>query len=246
LADADARPDPGAEILEDSRPRRRILCFRRYAPVLGAVLEDPDSWIERAQSRDRIKHDRTTTVVRIALPDASFYLKRYNTKNAWHALRRAFRRSRAQNCWTMSQRFSAAGIGVAPPAALIQETFGPLRLRSYFITESVAGTRLPLALERAPGAAPDLARQLSGIFRALAKHRMSHGDFKASNILVGPEGRLRLLDLDAARRHRLAATHRRAWRKDRERLLRNFADAPALLEIFGAAIPISLPGDAEQ
>jgi tRNA A-37 threonylcarbamoyl transferase component Bud32 len=246
LVDVDALPGAGAGILEYARRGRRILCDRRYAGTLAPMFDDPDEWLDRATAADSHKHDRTSTVVRVTLSGRSFHLKRYNTKNTWHALRRMFRRSRAMNCWTMARRFQAAGIPTATPAAMIQEKFGPLLLHSYFIAESVPGARLLDALRERPAGASALARHMSEIFRKLAENRLSHGDFKASNILVTGDGALCLLDLDAARHHRLAATHRRGWRKDRARLLRNFDADPALREIFEHAVSQSLLTDFEN
>lgn len=228
-----------------SRPGRHIRCYRRHAQTLAPVFDDPDAWFA-GRAAELLKHDRTTTVVRVTLSGVSFHLKRYNTKSAWHALRRPFRRSRALNCWIMARRFLAAGIPTAPPAAMIQETFGPFPLRSYFIAESVAGARLTDVLRADPRAAPALARGLSEIFRVLAERRLSHGDFKASNILVAADGALCLLDLDAARQHRFAGTHRRAWLGDRARLLRNFEADPALKEIFRTALPPTLLPNLED
>lgn len=189
---------------------------------------------------DTLKHDRTTTVVSVVLSGTKFHLKRYNTKNLWHALRRLFRSSRALNCWRMARRFHAAGIATAPPAAVVQERIGPLRLRSYFITASVTGERLMDALRQRPELAPGLARRMGEVFTILARRRLSHGDFKATNILVTADGIPCLLDLDGAKQHRCGTGHRRAWRKDRERLLRNFDADPALRRIFEQALPGSL------
>lgn len=238
--DVELLPVAGREIIEDSRPGRRILCKRRHAGTLAPIFDDPDYWFKRASGADLLKHDRTTTVVRITLCGTGFHLKRYNTKSAWHALRRPFRNSRASNCWTMAHRFLAAGIPTAPPAAMIEEKFGPFSMRSYFIAESVPGVPLLELLRQQPERAPELQRRMTVIFRGLAVNRLSHGDFKATNILVNGNGDLCLLDLDAARRHRLAATQRRAWLRDRERLLRNFDGDPELRANIAGAVPVSL------
>ena len=84
-----------------------------------------------------LKHDSTTSVVKVEENGQCWVIKRYNTKNPWHALRRTVRRSRAENCWRMSALLSAAGVRVPAPVAYMERRIGPLRGRSYFVYEYV-------------------------------------------------------------------------------------------------------------
>ena len=74
--------------------------------ALRALAEEPDRWMAGADSR-LLKHDCTTTVSSVASGDNHWVVKRYNTKNAWHWLRRSFQRSRASIvCASASSRLA--------------------------------------------------------------------------------------------------------------------------------------------
>ena len=64
----------------------------------------------------------------------------------------------------------------------------------------------------------------------LWEHHISHGDMKASNFLVAQD-QVVVLDLDAMKQHKSAATARPRIRKDRARFLRNWQDHPVILEL---------------
>ena len=57
---------------------------------------------------------------------------------------------------------------------------------------------------------------------------ISHGDLKATNILLSDQGPV-LIDLDAMRQHKTESTYQQAARKDINRFLRNWQDNPVLL-----------------
>jgi len=78
----------------------------------------------------------------------------------------------------------------------------------------------------APGAAE--AAALLDLFGRLFRHRLTHGDMKATNFLWH-DGRIEVIDLDALAPHRREAAFARAWRRDRARFLANWpADSPLL------------------
>ena len=66
------------------------------------------------------------------------------------------------------------------------------------------------------------------IFCKLRHERISHGDLKASNILLSSRGPV-LIDLDAMRQHKTESKYQQAARKDINRFLRNWEDNPVLL-----------------
>lgn len=207
--------------------------WRRYehrdqCPLLDELATRPAAVLARGQV---LKHDRITTVVRVGDGERDWVVKRYNTKNAWHALRRQCRASRALNCWRAAGWLGAAGIDTPRPVAVQEERrWRLLRGRSWFIHEFIDADTLAARLR--PDA-PDAARliaQAAAIVTRLAAAGIVHGDLKASNFLVAGE-RLFLIDLDATRRargRRLAA----GLQRDRERFLRNWAAQPELRRAF--------------
>ena len=67
-------------------------------------------------------------------------------------------------------------------------------------------------------------------FKILREHRITHGDLKASNILLRWE-RPVLIDLDAMRQHRTVSSYHNALNNDVCRFLQNWQNSPQLLDI---------------
>ena len=86
------------------------------------------------------------------------------------------------------------------------------------------------------------------LFAALARHNISHGDMKATNILIDGDKAV-LVDLDALKQHRFSWAFRRAFQKDIARFLRNWDDEPKIQELFKerlSAISCQLSGVAKK
>ena len=102
-----------------------------------------------------------------------------------------------------------------------------MRRRAWLVTECCPGISLfdHLSAEQEPPA-PEAAA-IATLFATLHRLKISHGDLKATNLLWHA-GRIWLIDLDATTQHRSAAAYRKAWRRDRERLLRNWPEDSVL------------------
>lgn len=178
-----------------------------------------------------LKHDGTTTVVVAGDAERRWVVKRYNTKNRWHAVRRLVRVSRAANCWTAAWWLADAGVATPRPVAVMEERMlGFLRGRSYFVSEFIDGATLDHVLRHGGDDPSWLVEQAAEIVLRLRAAGIVHGDMKATNFVVS-EGRMHLVDLDATRRasgRRLAT----GLRGDLERFLRNWHDRPGLLRQF--------------
>jgi len=217
---------------------RYVVYDRAFAgAALDTLLKDPDAPFAGAEPEHTLKHDRTTTLVKLA--DENMYLvgKRYNTKNLWHAIRRSFKPTRAWNCWQMSHALQAAGLHTARPVAMIEQRFGPLRRRSFYFCEYLTGTPLEKIIN--PGATQQtietMCEKFVALFRVLASRCIAHGDLKITNLLW-VDDEIVLLDLDVVA---VFPAHRygRAYRKDRARFLRNWDHMPALREHLAELIP---------
>lgn len=194
------------------------------------------------------KRDIATTIWRLDYNAHALVVKRYNTRNTWHAIRRCFRRSRAKNCWEMSKVFTRSGISTPPGVAIIQEWLGPLKLRSWFINQYVQGEDLDHYLharssDRQPGANKiefvyDKVRQL---FENLRSHRLAHGDLKATNILLADD-KLYLIDLDAAHQYKFGPGLQRARHKDWARFMKNWQYQREVQYAFKTINPDTLNG----
>ena len=155
-------------------------------------------------------------------------------KSLGHRFGRAFRNTRAAVSWRNAHRLWMYGILSARPVALIEERFGPLRGRAWYISEFVAGddagtlcgqTSLDQAGIKAAG------QQVTGLLAQLALSGISHGDMKATNFILSEQGAV-VIDLDAMRRHVAPESFRRAQRRDLARFMRNWEDCPGTRAMF--------------
>ncbi len=209
-----------------------------------ALTTIPSEQLGEAKS---LKHDGTTTVSQARLDGLLCVIKRYNTKNRWHGVRRVFRRSRALNCWLMSHTFQASGINTPDRLAVIQAWFGPFKLRSWYISRFVEGEDLQthiLSLSENQIDQLEHGSVYTGIgqlFSAMRSHQLSHGDMKATNVIVDQkQTSLILIDLDAAKAHGSKDNLARALGRDWVRFLKNWRSDPAIYDMFKALNPLQL------
>ena len=223
----------------DKRVARMTIVVRDKAEQLGdelaALLADPDAAIARGSV---LKNGGTCTVARVDVGGEALVIKRYNIKNAGHALSRAWRPSRAAHSWLAGHRLAFLGIATPAPLALIEARLGPLRHKAWIINAHCPGRDLAehLAAHVHDGPPAAEGEALRSLFASLHRERISHGDLKASNLLWH-DGRVVLIDLDAMQQHRNAASHARAWRRDRARLLRNWPVDSGLWRWLDAELP---------
>ncbi|MBK8524112.1 MAG: hypothetical protein IPL58_08265 [Betaproteobacteria bacterium] len=194
--------------------------WRESADWLGPLLHDPDVALEKGV---RLKSGNTCTVAKVQVDEREVVIKRYNLKSVGHALSRFWRPSRAWHSWREAHRLGLFGVATPTPLALIEERLGPMRRRAWLVTELCPGVNLldHLSADQEPPAAE--ASAIATLFATLHRLKISHGDLKATNLLWHA-GRIWLIDLDATTQHRSAAAYRKAWRRDRERLLRNWPE----------------------
>lgn len=210
---------------------------RFESPLLDRITADPDRAMQSLGKT--LKHDSTTSVVKIGENGQCWVIKRYNTKNPWHALRRTVRRSRAANCWQMSALLTAAGVRVPTAVAYLEKRIGPLRGRSYFVYEYVDAEDLLTYMMTQSNTCglDDVIQKVTDTFTALYASKINHGDMKATNLMVGADRGITLIDLDAAAKPDSTETFKRGYDKDRSRFMRNWQDNPSLTERFDRALP---------
>ena len=173
---------------------------------------------------------------RSRIPGQPLVVKRYNLKSFRHALSRFWRPSRAWHSWVAGHRLAFYGIPTPAPLAMLEERIGPMRGRAFLVTEFCPGESLlqHLSEDREPDTAE--AEAIRNLFAMLFRLKISHGDMKANNLLWH-DGHLSLIDLDSLTQHGSSRAFVRAWRRDRERFVRNWPKQSALHRWLTASLP---------
>jgi tRNA A-37 threonylcarbamoyl transferase component Bud32 len=211
----------------------RFLVYNRNYDTEKMVgfLADPDVLIDRNRL---LKNGNTATVALVEVDSQRLVVKRYNIKNAWHALRRCLRPSRAWNSWRNAHRLAILGIPTPKPIALLEKRWGPFRSKAYFITEYVDGINLYHLFHYDKVKEiqyQELVKQFGELLQQFANAFISHGDFKATNFIFSG-GELIVTDLDGMHEHRFKCRFRKAFSRDLNRFMQNWTDLSEVDNIF--------------
>ncbi|MFV1922121.1 MAG: lipopolysaccharide kinase InaA family protein [Methylotenera sp.] len=181
-----------------------------------------------------IKDGNTCTVALASVGKRQLVIKRYNIKNFWHGLSRAFRQTRASISWANAHRLELLGILTASPVALIEERWFGLKRRAYFLTEYVDAPDASAFFKQMSDKAmrAKAVKALVELFYRLYLLQISHGDMKASNIKILTGGEPLLIDLDSMKQHTSAQSAIRMHTKDIKRFMQNWKDEPSLYNAF--------------
>ncbi len=194
------------------------------------LLADPDAAMQAGES---LKNDATTTLARISVNQHDLVIKRYNIKHWRHAFSRAFRPSRAAISWRNGHCLLQHNIKTAKPVAMIEYRWGLIRHKAYLICEYHQGVECASYFQQ-DELSTEQRRVMQNIIdtlSALFELNISHGDLKATNILICDEAAV-LIDLDGMRKYYLSFRFRRACRKDIKRFLKNWQQLPILQSLF--------------
>ncbi|HET8708278.1 MAG TPA: lipopolysaccharide kinase InaA family protein [Pseudomonadales bacterium] len=212
--------------------KRFSAVIRQQSDRLMPVLANPD---EAIADGEILKAGNSATVARIALVDGStIIVKRYNIKSFGHRLERAFVTTRATHSWQNAHRLNLLGIETAAPLAILEERFGFMHGRSFYLMESVDAPNIAdyWALHGVTEHELALVKQL---FANLKQNSLYHGDCKATNILRTPTG-LCLIDLDSMRVERNPEKFTALHQKDIARFKKNFQDQPDILNALNGIL----------
>jgi hypothetical protein len=157
-----------------------------------------------------------SSVSRVALSDRTRTLDLAVKWNHWRGLRGAlsdlFNGSRAERARMGAERLRAAGIPHPETLAIAERRRLGLVAESFLITRFIDGAEpLPVALHELrgdPRARRALAFAVGDAIGTLHAAGLDHSDLKHSNLLVMPDRRVALLDLDS-----LARPRRPRWRR---------------------------------
>ncbi|HEY9210472.1 MAG TPA: lipopolysaccharide kinase InaA family protein [Methylotenera sp.] len=199
---------------------------------LDAVLVKPER---------NIKNGNTCTIGIAELADKKIVVKRYNIKHFWHGFSRAFRVSRAAQSWANAHRLLISNVPTAKPLALVEQRWGIVRRRAYYLSEYVDAPDAKQFFAQCASADDRLmvARRLAALLHKLYLLRYTHGDFKATNVKIVNLKPL-LIDLDAMQAHRLGYCFdwwfERKHIKDLKRLMKNWQDDAEVTHLLMQAL----------
>jgi len=211
---------------------RFMLCKRiNYTQEMKAFLENPDRLLDN-QNDLLLKKGNTCTVGRIELDDHDLVVKRYNIKNFGHGLRRSVMATRAAHSWRNAHLLLLLGIATPRPVAMLEKRCGPFRRKAYFISEYLDGPHaLDFFREGDLHEKSAVARRIADIFKSLKSARISHGDMKATNILIHEQEPV-LIDVEGICAHHSRRRFLSAHRKDIKRFFQNWKDLPKIGRMF--------------
>ncbi len=194
------------------------MCLRREeAAIMAMINSDIDDLILHGE---RLKSGNSATVAMVMVADKQYVVKRYNQKNALILLKRQFKVSRAKTSWLAANWLLSIGVRTPQPIGYLEKTSGLVKRQAYFITEYIAGVDLATHLHDDHGGAPYL-NDLRYLFNMMQYYQFSHGDLKASNLLVCND-QLWLIDLDAMQLRMRSGRFQKKFTGDKYRLLQNW------------------------
>ena len=210
------------------------------ADLVEQVWRDPRALLARGE---RIHVKLSCTVVKLHHPSGSFVFKCQDLGDIGRRIRKSLSRTTTGRRSMVNSHFLyEAGISTPRPRAYIEGKIGPFRTRSYVLTDYVEGTTLYRLMRfghPSRTVVHDIARQIADMLQKLDDLRVCHKDFKTENILVDPQGKVWLLDLERIGRFRRRSNRfRQRQTRDVRDLLhpRNWRANPGAAEIFRQAI----------
>lgn len=212
---------------------QKIVLMQEYNdPVFRAFLVNINA-IFANDGAEILKNGDTTTVVKMAWKNKFLIIKRYNNMGGkLNAIKRYFL-SRAKRSWLCAHRLLAYEINTAKPVAYVEEGSGKHKT-SFFITEYIDGISAGHFFENIESISPETnsaAVAVIDLINHLFRMPISHGDLKASNIILGGN-KAYFIDLDGTQRHFSKMRQRYRQRRDKMRFLKNWLSKPNLYNYF--------------
>ena len=208
-----------------------VAVARAYVEVLqNLTIAYLDAAVQNVKP---LKKGTTCTVAVAHFAEESVVIKRYNIKHVGHFFWRMLRKTRAENSWVNAHRLILLGISTAKPVALVEQRFGCLKGKAYFLTEFLDAPDIKQFFKQSTASAARAAvvKNTVQLFYRLFLLNISHGDFKANNIKIKDLQPV-LIDLDSMRQHRSHFFAQSAHVRDLKRFMQNWKDDASLYNAF--------------
>lgn len=199
------------------------------------VLVDPEAWL-RDPARF-FKDSSNVTVARIPSPAATYpnlVLRRIKYGRLRQKMRDLFRASRAQRALRRALALEAAQVPVSSAIAAADIRHCRWPSRAYLLSMEIAPARTLKQTVREHQRVPrPLERPLAELLARLHTAGFTHGDLKATNILLKPDGQPWFIDFDGVRQ--FSSVPRKWALKDLARLAAGIREADGELSLRTAA-----------
>lgn len=170
-----------------------------------------------------LKNGNTCYVSRFNYDNRDIVVKRYNYKGLTNLIRRNLQPSRARRNWLYANMLTAMKIETPRPLGFVEKSKGHFIQESYYISEYTDAVSLYTFLANPALTQADrekMADRIVELMVQLGKRRLTHGDMKRTNILVGDE-KLILIDLDSMKLHGVGLTCQLEIAQDIKRLAKD-------------------------
>ncbi|MGB0775811.1 MAG: lipopolysaccharide kinase InaA family protein [Akkermansiaceae bacterium] len=207
------------------------LCVASLGDPVRTHLCDPSNlWQPEG---DTLKLGSRSTVTLIHINGSAYVLKQYKALSLRRRIRYALTRSRAKQSWEVGLAMVDAGVSIAQPLALIEEKTCGIPARAALLLEHIDGLDLLTHANKfTREELEEIAVKLTDVFSCMKENLITHGDMKASNIIIDKELRPWLIDIDAAVIHRSRASFQKLRTKDRDRFMKNWQQQPEVAQVF--------------
>ena len=209
-----------------------------YTEEMRAFLRAPDESCPEPAAL--LKDGNSSTVWRTDINGHELVVKRYNVKNFLHGLKLAVRKGRSHISWQNAHRLRFYGIATPRPVVLYRNTRHRLRPTTYFITCHVSGVDAREWFSEQSHTSDQMmimAEKIGAMMQQLEALWISHGDMKATNILI-VDDEPQLIDLDSMRQHHSLRSFAPALKQDRDRWMANWSNSPQVAAFFKVTLQI--------
>ena len=211
-----------------------LACRDMNESLKEKLLSDPDQFFA---GESLVKNGNTCSVVEVNEGGGAYVLKRYNQKSLMYRLTHIFLTPRAVLSWSNGHVLRLFGVSSPRPVACLLQKNGVLVRRGYLLMEKADG--IPLWDEESSKmseASQKIPTQFASLWKSLDTLDATHGDLKASNLMVDAAGVVTLIDLDSLTFHRSKREKQRSQIKDMRRFMRNWDKLPEVKAAFKKAV----------
>ena len=178
-----------------------------------------------AGSGEEIYRNKEQSIIRFQAAGRDLISKTYLLQSAKQKLAALLGNSRARRSFRAARQLVSAGIPTPQPIFLKEEG-SILPHTSVLVTKFCDYSSLFDQIYSSSPIHTDTLKNILRILHQLRSVRCAHGDFHARNLLISPEGRIQLIDLDGMRFTRSPSRANRLNLRDRDRLLRSVEPLP--------------------